>query len=387
MTVGVGSLPAGASSVPPAEIYAVSSLSVKGQMDKITLTFIGSATNNVTRTVSAQGFPYNVLVASSGQEAYLFEPGPPADDDSSPWSMKSLDVATGELGAPFTIGSYPVSAALSPNGTEIYVLNTNAPCCAPPGGQLTVFSAATRKVLKIMKVTFYALTLAIAPEAKFALVLSGQPTRAATVLNLASDSAVATVKGVSPVWAFSPDGSTAYLGGQYDIVPVFLASGKAGKAISTGIWDPLNLAVSASGQTLYVLASIDPGQGLGDLDALLELSTSTGKVTKTVDLAPESIDFSSLALSANGAVAYAWGSPTSGHGSGMVIPVNLAAGKAGTAIASGLDPVDVVSPTGSPWAYVLVKDGVLPVATATDAAGKLIGVAAGGVELGVVGEP
>jgi YVTN family beta-propeller protein len=109
----------------------------------------------------------------------------------------------------------------------------------------------------------------------------------ATIVNAFSAD---TAEGV----AVTPDNSQVFIAetGQYDVIPVNVASGKEGTPIEVGAY-PQDVAVSPDGSTVYAtLTGGDSGPGGSDQVAVISTATDTVTGDITVGTGPRQVAFS-----------------------------------------------------------------------------------------------
>jgi YVTN family beta-propeller protein len=199
-----------------------------------------------------------------------------------------------------------------------------------------------------------------------------------TPINAATDTAGAPigVRGAPFLLAATPDGKTVYVESvdnyaippQEYVTPIDTATGKAGTPIQTGG----ALAMSPDGKTLYVLG----GGGLVPIDTATNIAGTPillNGPAHTMIFAP------------GGREAYVavW----HGDWQGDVVPVNLATGKTGAPVYSGITdaagPASLAITPDGKTVYAAgytgtARDFIMPVATATDKAAPLIFPPGGG---------
>jgi YVTN family beta-propeller protein len=215
-----------------------------------------------------------------------------------------------------------------------------------------------------------------------------------------------TAEGV----AVTPDNSQAFIAetGQYDVIPVDLATGKEAAPIEVGAY-PQDVAVSPDGSTVYAtLTGGDTGPGGSNQVAVIAAAsdTVTGKIT--VGTGPRQVAFSpdgtrayvttengvSVIDTATGRVVASVGIPSGAQGlavspdgsavyvtspaTNRLVVISAASDRVTAAIPAGAEPYAVaVTPDGS-TAYVtdMNADSVTAISTATDHTAATIAVGA-----------
>jgi YVTN family beta-propeller protein len=213
-----------------------------------------------------------------------------------------------------------------------------------------------------------------------------------------------TAEGV----AVTPDNSQAFIAetGQYDVIPVTIATGKEGTPIEVGAY-PQDVAVSPNGSTVYAtLTGGDTGPGGSDQVAVINTATDAVTGDITVGPGPHQVAFSpdgtrayvttengvsvidtatarvvasvnipsgaqGLAVSPNGRTVYATSPSTN-----RLVVISAASDRAIADIPAGAEPYAVaVTPDGG-TAYVtdMNADSVTAINTATDHTAATIAV-------------
>ena len=216
------------------------------------------------------------------------------------------------------IRTYTVSAGQLTEGTALHLPSTN------PAG---------------VAVNLYPAGLAVTPDGR-RLVVADEEGDAVTVVDVATGATATTAAGHKPYWVtLSPDGRRAYVTNQgADTVSVLDLTGTAPRVRRTvRVGTHPNKAV-LSGRNLYVAN--------GDSDTVSVLDTVSGRVTRTLDLAPypgapvgsnpDSVD-----VSPDGRTLYAANS-----GNNDVAVVDLARGRVAGAIPTAWYPTTVIAHAG-----------------------------------------
>jgi DNA-binding beta-propeller fold protein YncE len=278
--------------------------------------------------------------------------------------------------------------AISPNGATAYVVTCpirSNPQLSAKFITVNLLSGATVSDVPISGPGACARTIAITPDGSTAYV-GGQflgllgtsgVTYDVLSINLADDEPGAPITWTNetrfgPVAiAITPNGSTAYVAdSDGTVVPINTATDQAGTVISVGevgVDLPLAIAITPDGSTAYV----------AELDAkVVPISTATDQAGAAISVGGSNEESNAIAITPDGSTAY-----VANFAANNVFPINTATDQAGTAIALGADsygPVTVaVTPDGA-TAYVATEtDGVqtdatnvVPINTATGQAGK-----------------
>jgi DNA-binding beta-propeller fold protein YncE len=173
--------------------------------------------------------------------------------------------------------------------------------------------------------------------------------------------------------AIAPNGKTAYVGGEQDIVPINLATNTAGKPIRipTRSW---TMAFTPDGKTLYVLNPFER--------SVTPISTATNTALAPIKLTVPKAELgylSDIAITPNGKTAYVLYGVQGGRPyANWVIPIDLASNTA-------LGPIEIQTPGlasglviahGGQTVYVLSTRAVTPIDTATNQAEAAISLPA-----------
>ncbi len=207
-----------------------------------TISQVDLATGVVGSPISVGAGPDAIAITPNGAIAYV------ADYASS--KIVPVALATGAVGTPIMLGDKPNAIAIAPNGETAYVVSD--------AGRDWPIKLADSQVGNPTQIPANADALAIAPGGATAYVTD---VAAGTIspVSLANGGLGAPINVDAPTpdaIAITPDGSTAYVASNSGgtITPVTLATGVAGPAIASGS-DPTGLAISADGSTAYVTNS------------------------------------------------------------------------------------------------------------------------------------
>ena len=237
--------------------------------------------------------------------------------NESAGTISSLDLTTGALGTPISVGSQPEAIAITPDGSTAYVADHGSSKIVPVN--LSTGTAGAPIALDDPPTS-----IAITPDGATAYVISDNgsawPITVATghvgkVIKLASN---------SDAIAIAPSGSVAYVTNVADATmsPLALPGGALGQAIDLTSRTPDAIAITPDGSTAYVADSID-----GTITPI-NLTNGTAGTAITVGTEP-----SGIAITPDGLTAY-----VTDYGSSSVTPITLATGTAGTPLSLGFQP-------------------------------------------------
>jgi YVTN family beta-propeller protein len=219
--------------------------------------------NFTTPPPSAYGI--DIALSADGTRAYVTEP---SDD-----RLVVLDTHTGAVLATVAVGDTPSGLALSPNGTQVWVVDTDL-SSAPTAAPAPIGSPST--------------TIG-SPSTTGPPLNTGQPS--VTVVSTATDSVVATitVPDLGPIdVAFSPDGHWAYVTDNGTFADGFVNVIDTSSLAVVGAiaprdhppdaqgWNPTSVAVSSDGGQLWVSAVNDMGDSPGTRDDVDVFNTTFG---------------------------------------------------------------------------------------------------------------
>lgn len=209
-------------------------------------------------------FASDIAMAPNGRTAYVAS----WVNGRAPWSLTPIRVATNTAGRAIPLVSYkylPVAVAVTPDSRTVYVLSEYSQPGVPPGaGILTAVRAATRTVLRRIKVGSVPMAMAIAPRGRTVYVTSESGLIA---VSARTNTAAAPINvGLYPDGlAIAPDGKTVYVANSQDqIVPVSTGSGTIGSPVTIppGEFDgdPGTMVVSPLTRNLYALIDVFSGK-------------------------------------------------------------------------------------------------------------------------------
>jgi DNA-binding beta-propeller fold protein YncE len=270
---------------------------------------------------------------ASGWTAY-------AVTDSASGGVLPIDTATGAAGTTIDgAGQYPDAIALTPDGQTAYV--------ADYYGEVTPIDLATGAAEpSIENVGTYPVAIAMTPNGQTAYVVNEGSGGDGTVvpIDLASgEKGAAITVGPKPgAIAIAPDGQTAYVANYAgeSITPIDLSSGQAETPIHVGV-EPIAIAIAPDGRTAYVA---NQGSGSGDNGNVTPIDLATGQAGSAV---PVGTDYpEGLAMAPNGQTVYVT------DYDGSVTPIDTANDEAQTPIVLGEELHWIAITPDSGTAYV-----------------------------------
>jgi YVTN family beta-propeller protein len=222
---------------------------------------------NVDLTPPPSAYGIDVALSSDGSRAYVTEP---SEDQ-----LVVLDTHSGAVLATVTVGDTPSGLAVSPNGSQVWVVNTDL-------SATTIGSLSTTGTSTTGTSTSGSSTVEPQPNTGAASV---------SVVSTATDSVVGTiaVDGPGPIdVAFSPDGHWAYVtnngvltGGSVNVIDTSTLAVVGTYTPTTPLppnsmgWNPTSVAVSGDGRQLWVSAVNDLAESRGTSDDVYVFDTAT----------------------------------------------------------------------------------------------------------------
>ena len=246
----------------------------------------GSTKQNPTHTYSATGI-YTVRLTvsnSKGTDSKLatvnvVPKGSPAPSyafitnlDSNTVSV--INTGNNTLTATVSVGTEPFGAAVSPDGTKVYVTNTKY----GERGTVSVIDTATNKVTAIVDVgyKYSPCGIAVTPDGK-KLYVADRDIKAVSVIDTSTNTVTATVPvGVNPLGvAITPDGKKVYVTNRYSntVSVIDTSTNTIITTVKVGS-GPCGVTINQAGTELYVMNCES------NTISIIELSSNT--VTATV---------------------------------------------------------------------------------------------------------
>jgi YVTN family beta-propeller protein len=277
----------------------------------------------------------------------LYVPDPSAN------MVSVVDTSSDTVTATIPVGSRPYDAAVTPDGSQVFVANQG-------DGTVSVISTATDAVTATIKVLGGVRSVAIDPAGRYAYVVS--PAFWLTKIDIATGTATGrTPVGIQPVsLAVSPDGSTVYVGTLgSSVTAVSTATMTVSKVIPGAGGDSWDMVMSPDGSQLYIADSI----GL-TAATIAVVSTATDTVTAQIPIGQSGNTFPGIAVSPDGSTLY-----VSNETLGTVQAISTSTDAVSATITGFNEPTGIaVSPNGSTvWVGSASDDTVSVVDPASDA--------------------
>lgn len=218
-------------------------------------------------------FPDAIAVTPDGREAYV--------TNYSSNSVTPINLVTGRAGSPISAGIGPSAIAITPNGERAYVTDAGT---SSLGHTVTPISLRTHRVLAPIKVGDGPQGIAITPDGRRAYVtdagaiLAGQTGplgHQVTPINLTTDVAMRPITvGNAPIGiAVTPDGSTVYVANlnSESVTPISVVSDTPGAPIAV---PGAPIALAATRSDVWV---VDTPAGGAPGNNVVPIHLATGK--------------------------------------------------------------------------------------------------------------
>ena len=277
----------------------------------------------------------------------LYVPDPSAD------MVSVVDTSSGTVTATIPVGSQPYHAAVTPDGSQVFVANQG-------DGTVSVISTATDAVTATISVPAGVKSVAIDPAGQYAYVIGASLWL--NKIDIATDTVVGrTPVGLQPVsLVVSPDGSTVYTGAlPSQVAAVSTATMTVSQFIPGAGGDSYDMVMSPDGSQLYIADSIGVTSA-----TITVVDTATNTVTGQIPIGQSGDTFPGIAVSPDGSTLY-----VSDETLGTVQAISTSTDAVSATITGFDEPTGVaVSPDGSTvWVGSASDDTVSVVNPASDA--------------------
>lgn len=267
-------------------------------------------------------------------------------NDSTDNAVTPINLANNKPKADLTVGSFPSSIAITPNGQFAYVTNQS-------DNSVTIIDLINNQPVSIsIPVGQSPFGIAITPDGQFAYVANIGDTitpGTVSVIGIAENTVIATaLAGIGAFnIAITPDGKTAFVTNQGDntVTPIDIATNIPGLPIAVGE-GPTGIAITPDGKTAYVA---NFGFNLpGNTVTPIDISTYTPGTPILVGEGPVGI-----AITPNGKKAYVANFGFTNYGFGnTVTPIDIATNTTEAPIQVKGGPIFIAITPNSEIAYV-----------------------------------
>jgi YVTN family beta-propeller protein len=277
-------------------------------------------------------------------------------------TISQVDLATGVVGTPITVGTQPDGIAITPDGATAYVADFGS-------SEVVPVTLATGAVGSPIALNNRPSAIAIAPDGNTAYVISDTGFEYPITLATGAVGNPSMIPTNSNAFAISSSG-TAYIADAADasLRPLSLTGGGLGQPINLDSTTPDGIAISPDGATAYITSNMG-GTVAPDITsadsggAITPVNLSTGALGAPIQTGGEP---SGIAISADGSTAY-----VTDPSSGELTPITLATGVLGTPITVGAQPSAVaLVPTSEAPAAPSVASGDSSASTTTTTLGN-----------------
>ncbi|HEV2988106.1 MAG TPA: beta-propeller fold lactonase family protein [Candidatus Angelobacter sp.] len=229
-----------------------------------TVSVIDPATHNLVTTISGFNSPVGVAVSPDGTRVYVVNSNP------NPGTVSVINTATNTIIATITVGNGATLAAMSPDGKHVYVPNSNA-------GTVSVIDTGTNRVTATVTVGGAPVGVVVTPDNAHVYIanFSNSVNVVATATNTVTANITHSSMSGPLVAAITPDGKTVYVSNEISnkITVISTATNVVTAVIPVG-QIPDGLAVTPDGTRLYVSNGAD--------STVSVISTATNTVTLTI---------------------------------------------------------------------------------------------------------
>lgn len=242
----------------PAAIALAAGHAYTANYESNTVSDVLLSSGRVVRSLAAGTGPAGVAVTADGSRVYVTDAG------TSPLgtTLTPIVVKTAKREPPIAVGAGPEGIALTPDGREAYVANTGAVVTGQAGAigdTVSVVDLAQGKTVRTLKVGNAPEALAVSPDGSVVYVANSN-SESVTPIQTASQTpgAAIALPGPPQAIAFNPSGTTAFVavsskvvprGGE--LVPIDVATGQAGSPLPVCA-GPSAVALAPGGATAWV---------------------------------------------------------------------------------------------------------------------------------------
>ncbi len=229
-----------------------------------TVSVINATTHNLVTTVTGFNGPVGLVMSPDGTKVYV------VNSNLGPGTVSVINTATNTIAATITVGKGATLAAISPDGKHVYVPNSN-------DGTLSVIDTSTNKVTATVALGGVPVGAAVTPDNAHVYIANFN--NAVNVVATATNTVSATISHPSfsgPLeTAITPDGKTVYvtneIGNQISVITT--ATNTVTATIPVG-QIPDGLAITPDGTRVYVSNGADNNVSV--------ISTATNTVIATI---------------------------------------------------------------------------------------------------------
>jgi YVTN family beta-propeller protein len=245
-------------------------------------------------------------------------------------TISQVDLATGTVGAPISVGANPDAIAISPNGGIAYVADYGS-------SEVVPVALASGVVGNPIVLSDQPNAIAITPNGSTAYVISDAGREWPIKLSNDQVGNPTQIPSNADAIAISPNGVTGYITnvatGTFS--PLSLANGVLGRPVNIGAATPDAIALSPDGSIAYVASN--------SANTITPVTFGANSSTTAGTPIPAGPQPTGVAISSDGSTAY-----VTDFSTGQLLPITLATGTAGAPINVGPQPsaIALVPPGG-----------------------------------------
>ncbi|MDO5838816.1 MAG: PKD domain-containing protein [Methanosarcina mazei] len=217
------------------------------------------------KIVGITAFVFLMLIGTAGASTFAYITNSESDN------ISVIDVTSNKVTATIPVGSNPMGAVISPDGTKVYVANAHS-------NDVSIIDTATNNVIATVPAGSSPQGVAVSPDGKQVYV-TNMASSTLSVIDTTSNTVAGTVKtGKSPLGlALSPDGKKLYVtnNGEKTVSVIDTATKAVISTVSVGR-SPKGIAVTPDGTKVYV-ANFD-SRSISVIDTVTNSVIDTVKV-------------------------------------------------------------------------------------------------------------
>jgi YVTN family beta-propeller protein len=248
-----------------------------------TVSVIDAATNTVIATIPLGYLPDGVAVSPDGTRIYVVN----SDDNGT---VSVIDAATNTVIATIPVGIMPDGVAVSPDGTRIYVTNLNSsynPLSMSPSpyinGTVSVIDTATNNIIATVPVWGWPKGIAVSLDGS-RIYVTNYNAGSVSVIDAATNTVIDNIPlgyAVTNGIAVSPDGTRIYVanGGNVSVINTQTNTLIVNVTLGTYLGYADVVALTPDGTKLYVPNGYD--------NNVLVIDTTTNTVTANISAGNE----------------------------------------------------------------------------------------------------
>lgn len=228
------------------------------------VTVINTVTNAVVTTIPVGRVPNAAAVSPDGSQVYVVNTAP-----GQAGSVSVIDASSNTVIKTITVGSLPWGVAVNPKGNEFYVTNEGS-------NTVSIISTGTLAVTATIAVRLKPVGISVSPDGKY-IYVANSGSNDISVVSTASEIIVNDIGvGQGPYIAqVTPDGSKLYVpnGTDNTVTVINAVNFKTIATIQTPGF-PINITISPDGKLAYLITNSSA--------QLTVINTSSNKIVNTI---------------------------------------------------------------------------------------------------------